>query len=123
MGMTQNFRTREAYVALLRYARGSQTGTFRLYMTNPAAGIALLGGGRPRLRARSRLVSWLTAVVAEPLLRRTILRDVSNCDGVYSSDPTSRRQETRHTVTALKTTLPAELICHPDQSTTQRLRT
>ncbi|KAH9938048.1 uncharacterized protein B0H18DRAFT_965250 [Fomitopsis serialis] len=70
-----------AVVALLAGTLYPQARALRLYMTDSAAGVALLRSDRAGLRACRRLVSGLTAVVAETLLRRTILRDVSDYNG------------------------------------------
>ena len=45
---------------------------------NATARVALLGSNGARLRASSRLVPGLAAVVAEPLLRRAVLGNVTD---------------------------------------------
>jgi len=66
-----------AVVTLLVRALDPQTRALRLDMANTPARIALLGSDCARLRARRGLVAGLAAVVAKPLLRGTILRNVS----------------------------------------------
>lgn len=87
-------------VALLIRALHPQARAFCLDMAYTTARVALFGSHGARLGACRRFMPGLAAIIAETLLRRTILRDVTQ-------------------VSALETTLPAELIRHPAQ-TSQR---
>lgn len=55
-----------------------QTGTLRLNMADASARITLFSRNGARRRACGRLVPRLTAVVAETLIRRTVLSDMTN---------------------------------------------
>lgn len=68
-----------AYVAFLVGALEAERGAFRLDVADAAARVALLGRDAALLRACGRLVARSTAVVAEPLLRRTVFSDVADC--------------------------------------------
>lgn len=49
-----------------------------LDVANTSAGVALFGSDCPRVGASGGLVSGLSAVVAETLVRGAVLRDVAN---------------------------------------------
>jgi hypothetical protein len=68
-----------AYIAFLVGALQAERGAFRLDVADAAARVALFGRDGARLCACRRFVARFTAVVAEPLLRRTVLSDMANC--------------------------------------------
>lgn len=92
---TSNMAKTAAVVALLitTLLLDPQTGTLRLNVANSATRITLFRRNCTRRWARRRLVAWLTAVVAKPLIRRTIFGNVTE-------------------VATLETALPRKLICH-----------
>lgn len=67
------------YVAFLVRALQAERGAFRLDVADAAARVALFGRDGARLCACRRFVAGLTAVVAEPLLRRAVLGNVADC--------------------------------------------
>lgn len=69
----------KTYVAFLVRALEAQGRTLGLDVADASARVALFGGDGARLGARRRLVAWFATVVAEPLLRRTLLGDVADC--------------------------------------------
>ena len=68
--------SRTTYVALLVPTLETETRTFRLDMTDTAARVALLRRDSAGRRAGRRFVARLAAVVAQPLVGRTVLGDV-----------------------------------------------
>lgn len=69
----------DAHVALLTSAcLNPQTRALGLDMSNSTTGVTLLGSNRAGLRAGRGLVSRLATVVAQPLLRSTVFRDMAH---------------------------------------------
>lgn len=77
--MGQPCVTKTTHVAFLITALNTQTGTLGLNVTDTSARITLLAGDSTGRRASRRLMPGLTTIVAETLLRRTILGDVADC--------------------------------------------
>lgn len=72
-------RHETTHVASLVRALEAQRRTLGLDVADASARVALFGGDGARLGARRRLVARFATVVAEPLLRRTVLGDVADC--------------------------------------------
>jgi len=82
-----------AIIAFLVGTLQAERGAFRLDVTDAAARVALFSRDGARLDACRRFVARFTAVVAEPLLRRTVLSDVAE-------------------ISAFEAPLPADIVRH-----------
>lgn len=71
-------RSIRTHITLLARPLNPQGRALCLDMTNPSARVTLLSSNTARLRASGRFMSGLPAVVAETLLRGTILRNVTH---------------------------------------------
>lgn len=113
LNITLKVDDNQTYVALLVWALNPKAWAFCLNMAYTCTRVTLFRCDRTRLCATWRLMAWLTTIVAKTLLGWTSLSDVSHWQEQEKMTLFILSQEPYLlTISALKATLPRELIRH-----------